>query len=99
MSTNAILIGMGALDGKELFAIEGPKKLALNSGTTRRSAKNASESPKTPSHRHMTASENNVQIFKCEDARGDCQILLVEIMLKFPSVNCKEIRVHFSRRK
>ena len=59
MSTNAILIGMGALDGKELFAIEGPEKLALNSGTTRKSAK-------TPSHRHMTASENNVQIFKCE---------------------------------
>ena len=66
MSTNALLIGMGALDGKELFAIEGPEKLALNSGTTRRSAKNASEPPKTPSHRHMTASENNVQIFKCE---------------------------------
>ena len=66
MSTNAKLIGMGALDGKELFAIEGPEKLALNSGTTRRSPKNASEPPKTPSHRHMTASRNNVQIFKCE---------------------------------
>ena len=35
------LIGMRALDGKELFAIEGSEKLALNSGTTRRSAKNA----------------------------------------------------------
>ena len=38
MSTDAVLIGMGALDGKELFAIEG-SELALNSGTTRRSAK------------------------------------------------------------
>ena len=54
MITNAVLIGMGALDGKELFAIEGSEKLALNSGTTRRSAKNASEPLKTPSHRHMT---------------------------------------------
>ncbi len=31
-----------------------------------RSAKNAAEPPKTPSHRHTTASKNNVQIFKCE---------------------------------
>ena len=38
--------------------------------TTWRSAKHASEPPKTPSHRHMTASKNNVQIFKCETARG-----------------------------
>ena len=70
--------------------------------TTWRNAKNASKPPKTPSHRHMTANRNNVQIFKCElrkesgttntmkiceilpeatqtGARGDCQILLVEI--------------------
>ena len=44
----------------------GLQKLALNSGTTRRSAKNASEPPKTPSHRYLTASKNNVRIFKCE---------------------------------
>ena len=60
MIMNDVLIGMGALDGKELFAIEGSEKLALNSGTTRRSARNASEPPKNP------ASKNNVQIFKCE---------------------------------
>ena len=36
--------------------------------TTWRSAKHASKPPKTPSHRHMTASKNNVQIFKCETA-------------------------------
>ena len=33
MFTDAVLIGMGALDGKELFAIDGTGKLALNSGT------------------------------------------------------------------
>ena len=49
MITNAVLIGMGALDGKELFAIKGSEKLALNSRTTRRSAKNAEKTPKTPS--------------------------------------------------
>ena len=61
---------------------------------------------KTPSHRHVAASKNNVQIFKCElrgesgttntmktceilpkatqtDERGDCQILLVEIIPNF----------------
>ena len=31
-----------------------------------RSAKNVKEPPKKPSHRHMTANRNNVQIFKCE---------------------------------
>ena len=40
MITNAALIGMGALDDKELFATEGTEKLALNSGTIWRSAKN-----------------------------------------------------------
>ena len=34
--------------------------------TTWRSVKNASEPQKTPSHRHMTACRNNVQILKCE---------------------------------
>ena len=55
MTANAVLIGMGALDGKELFAIEGSEKLALNSGTTRRSAKNAKKSPNplsSPPYRH-----------------------------------------------
>ena len=47
MITNAVLVGMGALDGKELFAIEGSEKLALNSGTTRRSAKNVQKGGKT----------------------------------------------------
>ena len=32
MITNAVPIGMGALDGKELFTIKGSEKLALNSG-------------------------------------------------------------------
>ena len=36
--------------------------------TTWRSAKNASEPPKPPSHRHMTAS--NIQIFRVRTARG-----------------------------
>ena len=52
MSTNAVLIGMGALDGKELFAIEGSEKLALNSGTTggaRKMTQNASKNPSTTS--------------------------------------------------
>ena len=30
MSTNAVLIGMGTLDDKELFVIEGSEKWALN---------------------------------------------------------------------
>ena len=47
MFTNAVPIGMGALDGKELFAIEGSEKLALNSGTTQRSSKNGQKGRKT----------------------------------------------------
>ena len=46
-STNAVLIGMGALDDKELFVIEGSEKLALNSQTIRR--KNAEKPQKAPS--------------------------------------------------
>ena len=68
MSTYAVLLGMGALDGKELFAIEGPEKLALNCGTTRRSAKEGQKAKKKTikppgrhKHRH-TARRNNVQI-------------------------------------
>ena len=45
MSTNAVLIGMGTLDDKELFVIEGSEKWALNS--TRRSAKKAAR-PQNP---------------------------------------------------
>ena len=54
MFTSAALSGMGALDGKELFVIEGSEKLALNSGTTRRSAKNGqkAEKPVKPRGRH-----------------------------------------------
>ena len=68
MFTSAVLIGMGALDGKELFAIEGSEKLALNSGTNRRRAKKMAKRPKNPvkppgrhKHRH-TARRNNVLI-------------------------------------
>ena len=38
----------GALDDEELFIIRGLEKLALNSGTTRRSAKNAEKTAKSP---------------------------------------------------
>ena len=67
MFTDAVLIGMGALDGKELFAIEGSEKLALNSGTIRRSAKNdqKAEKPVKPPGRHKhrhKARGSNVQI-------------------------------------
>ena len=48
MSTDAVLIGMGALDGKELFIIEGSEKLALNSGTTRGARKMTQNASKTP---------------------------------------------------
>ena len=69
MITNAVLIGMGALDGKELFAIEGSEKLAPNSETTWKSAKNASEPPKTVSHRHMTKCElrREVRVHRHDD--------------------------------
>ena len=88
--------------------------------TTWRSAKNASRPPKSPSHRHMTASGNNVQIFKCElrrEAGTTNTMKYVKFFQKqrrlthavpdtarrndskFPSVNCKENRVHYSRRK
>ena len=49
MSTTSYELCKGAFDGKELFTIEGSEKLALNSGTTWRSAKNAEKPPKTPS--------------------------------------------------
>ena len=68
-----VLIGMGSPRWQRTLRHRGVEKLALNSSTTRRSAKNASEPPKTPSHRHMTASKNNVQIFKCELRRKSGQ--------------------------
>ena len=46
MITNAVLIGMGALNGKELCAIEGSEKLALNSRTTRGARKMAKKAEK-----------------------------------------------------
>ena len=50
-----------------------PSRASKNSAqlqTTWRSTKNASEPSKNPSQRHMTASKNIVQIFKCELRRG-----------------------------
>ena len=61
-----VLIGMGSPRWQRTLQHRGLQKLALNSGTTRRSVKNASVPPKNPSHSHMTASRSNVQIFKCE---------------------------------
>ena len=61
-----VQIGMGSPRWQRTLRDRGLQKLELNSGTTRRSATNASKPPKTPSYRHMTASKNNVQIFKCE---------------------------------
>ena len=78
MSTDAILIGMGALDGKELFAIEGPEKLALNSGRTRRSAKKWPRGRKTPSNR-LAAINTAIQ--------------LVGIMSRFPVRTARGLRV------
>ena len=45
------------------------RKLALNSGTTRKSAKNASKPQKTPSNRHMTACRNSPD-FQVRTARA-----------------------------
>ena len=64
--TNAVLIGIGALDGKELFAIQGSEKTGAQLRDNPEERENASKPPKSPSLRHMTASGNNVQIFKCE---------------------------------
>ena len=60
MFTNAVLISMGALDGKEPFAIEGSEKLALNSGTTWRSAKNVAKKSveNLPHRRHNCPAES-----------------------------------------
>ena len=82
-----VLIGMGSPQWQRTLRHRGLQKLALNSGTARRSAKNASEPPKTPSHRHMTARKNNVQIFKCElrrDIRVDLHEEKVEIFTQPP---------------
>ena len=59
MITSAVLIGMEALDGKELFAIEGSR----DNPEEREKCVRAAENPLPPP---LTASKNNVQIFKCE---------------------------------
>ena len=44
----------------------GLRKMALNSRRPGRARKMRQNRRKPPSHLHMTASRNNVQIFKCE---------------------------------
>ena len=66
MSTDAVLMAWEPSMAKNSSPSRAPKNWRSTPGHSRRSAKNASEPPKNPSHRHMTASKNNVQIFKCE---------------------------------
>ena len=108
VDTTLRLIGSKeALDGEELFTIEGSKNWRSTPDELKERGKCVRAAEKPSSHCHITASRNIVQIFKCEllresrttsttkkiseilpkatytDARGDCQILIVEIFPNF----------------
>ena len=72
MSANAVLIGMGALDGKELFAIEG-------SENWRSTSDDLEEREKWPEKGRQTKSNRLAAINTANTA-----IQLVGIMSRFP---------------
>ena len=85
MSTDAVLIGMGALDGKELFAIEGSEKTGAQLRDNPQEREKWPKRPKNPSNR-LAAKNTAIQLvgimsrFPVRTARGPPRTLHVENM-------------------